>query len=202
MCELAFLKAAKSYSKGPYKGCLALFVVGASQGWMLLAHESFKPALALPLILTTRVHPIKRKYFNFLCSWCCLQRPQKLKYHMFFDVGSGGGGCRHQKSMWVFLEFCCRFRKYQLYKNLSLKIEKAKGELGQAPVPIPPLKQTNINRSQNIGRIFHLCLPQLCLDSSLGRVLLKIRKCVENSWCLNFPSRTLVWTAQSHYFLP
>ena len=105
LCELAFLKAAKSYSKGPYKGCLALFVVGASQGWMLLAHESFKPALALPLILTTRVHAIKRKYFNTLCSWCCLKRPQKLKSHMFFDVGSGGGGCRRQKSMWVFSNF-------------------------------------------------------------------------------------------------
>ena len=124
LCELAFLKAAKSYSKGPYKGCLALFVVGASQGWMLLAHESFKPALALPLILTTRVHAIKRKYFNTLCSWCCLKRPQKLKSHMFFDVGSGGGGCRRQKSMCVFFEFCCLFRKYHLYKNLSLKIEK------------------------------------------------------------------------------
>ena len=99
--------------KRPLQGLLGLICCWctlASQGWMLLAHESFKPALALPLILTTRVHPIKRKYFNFLCSWCCLKRPQNLKSHMFFDVGSGDGS--------FFFKFCYLFRKYQFFTRI------------------------------------------------------------------------------------
>ena len=105
-----------------------------------------------------------------------------------------------KKYVSFFFDFCCLFRKYQL--NIIIcpwRLKKLQYTFFVTTLYVHWFILLNINRSQNIGGIFYLCLPQLCLDSSLDfRVLLKIKKCVENSWCLNFPSQTLVWTAQSH----